>query len=108
MLDETIIRLSELNNSLPRFCEEIDLIANHSGLQWPLQDLYADYIDFCVAVTRYLNKKPFGKPRVCSNGNPYSYILGSEFLRSFLALNSSSEFTFDQDSHRETSSKLSS
>ncbi|KAL9036049.1 MAG: hypothetical protein Q9180_004523 [Flavoplaca navasiana] len=59
MLDETIIRLSELNNGLPHFREEIDWIPHHPRLQWPLQDLYEDHIDFCVAVARYLKKKPF-------------------------------------------------
>lgn len=57
MLDEVFVLLSELNNTLPQLREEKDLIPKQPNLQWSLQDLYEDQIDYCITVVRYLRKK---------------------------------------------------
>ena len=54
MLDKVFILLSELNNTLPQFHEEREFIPR---LHLPLQNLYGDYIDYCITIIRYLHKK---------------------------------------------------
>jgi len=39
----------------------MELFPGHPELQWPLQDLYDDYLDYCILVVRYLKNRPSRK-----------------------------------------------
>lgn len=89
ILEEVFILLSELNNSLPQIHEEKDLIPEQPSLQWSLQDLYEDYIDYCIAVIRYLHEKSSSEfpPKKDLISLP-SLIISSEHVEVILDLNS--------------------
>jgi hypothetical protein len=61
MLEEVVDLLAELNNALPRMEEYMELFPGHPELQWPIQDLYDDYLDYCIIVVRYLRNRPSRK-----------------------------------------------
>lgn len=39
----------------PQFGEEVRLILDHDRLHSSLQNLYYDYMSFCIAVVRYID-----------------------------------------------------
>ena len=57
MLEQTFTLVSSLNIGLPHLELEIDRVAHHPKIQWRLQDLYEDYVNFCLAAIRYFKKK---------------------------------------------------
>lgn len=54
--DEICGLLDDLNSSLPTFEQHMALFPVEPSLQWPLQDIYEEYMDFCVNVIRYLQR----------------------------------------------------
>lgn len=58
VLEEIFELITELNSTLPRFDNDLALYADREELQWPLQDLYEEYLNYCTTAVRYLRKKP--------------------------------------------------
>ncbi|KAI4251991.1 MAG: hypothetical protein LQ352_004528 [Teloschistes flavicans] len=50
--------IAELNNTLPRFESDLALYSGREELQWPLQDLYEEYLSYCTTAVRYLRRTP--------------------------------------------------
>lgn len=73
MLEETVGLLTDLNNALPRMEEYLELFPGAPELQWPLQDLYDDYLDYCILVIHYLKNRPSRKS--IANLSPHAHCL---------------------------------
>ncbi|KAH9214614.1 hypothetical protein DL95DRAFT_523757 [Leptodontidium sp. 2 PMI_412] len=58
MLESIVDILVDLNNSLPMFDAYLALFPDNPSLQWPLRDLYAEYLEFCLRTIKYLNTNP--------------------------------------------------
>lgn len=58
MLEDIFDLIEDLNNTLFIFSSDL---AHHSGreeLQWPLQNLYEEYLNYCLVAVRYLRRSP--------------------------------------------------
>ena len=53
--------LDDLNSSLPTFEQYITLFSDDPSPQWPLQDIYEAYMDFCVNFVGDLQRTPAGE-----------------------------------------------
>ena len=56
MSDEVVDIIVELNTSLPQFDEYMALFPGKHELQWALQDLFVDYLSFCVTAVQYFKR----------------------------------------------------
>ncbi|KAL8897522.1 MAG: hypothetical protein Q9207_007174 [Kuettlingeria erythrocarpa] len=54
VLEEIFDLVAELNNDLPLIEVDLALYSSREELQWPLQDMYQDYLNYCITVVRYL------------------------------------------------------
>ncbi|KAL9103692.1 MAG: hypothetical protein Q9163_001286 [Psora crenata] len=58
VLEEMFELIADLNNTLPRFESDLTLYSDREELQWPLQDLYEEYLKYCTTAVRYLRRRP--------------------------------------------------
>lgn len=58
VLEDIFDLIAELNNTLPRFDSDLALYSGREELQWPLQDLYEEYLNYCTTAVRYLQRRP--------------------------------------------------
>ncbi len=56
MSDEVVDMLVELNTTLPQFDQYMTLFPGRHELQWALQDLFVDYMSFCVTAAQYFKR----------------------------------------------------
>lgn len=54
-------QLEGLQNLLPDFQQDIELYPTSTTLRFLLQDIYADYVDYCIIIVRNLTRPPFSK-----------------------------------------------
>ncbi|KAF2109139.1 hypothetical protein BDV96DRAFT_669763 [Lophiotrema nucula] len=57
-LDDIMDELADLQNTLSRFAEYLELYQSDPTLQPHLRSLYEDYLDFCICVVKYVHRKP--------------------------------------------------
>lgn len=53
--------ISDLNASMPTLEDHKRLLPSRPALQWPLQELYDDYMNFCISAVQYVRKRASGK-----------------------------------------------
>ena len=54
-------QLEELQKLLPDFQKDLELYPTSMSLTFLLQDIYTDYIDYCIIIVRNLTRPPLGK-----------------------------------------------
>ena len=54
-------QLAELQRLLPDFQKDMELYPTSMALTFLLQDIYTDYIDYCIIIVRNLTRPPLGK-----------------------------------------------
>ena len=61
-------QLEELQRLLPDFQKDMELYPTSMPLTFLLQDIYTDYIDYCIIIVRNLARPPLGKiaTRTCA------------------------------------------
>ena len=62
VLEEIFGLITELNNTLSRFNSDLVLFSEREEPQWPLQDLYEEYLKYCTTAVHYLRRKAGRKP----------------------------------------------
>ena len=54
-------QLEELQKLLPDFEKDMELYPTSMTLMFLLQDIYTDYVDYCIIIVRNLMRPPLGK-----------------------------------------------
>ena len=54
-------QLEQLQKLLPDFQKDLELFPTSMSLTFLLQDIYTDYIDYCIIIVRNLTRPPLGK-----------------------------------------------
>lgn len=89
MLEEMFELIADLNRTLPIFQSDMTLYSDREELQWPLQDIYEDYLSFCTTAVRYLRRRPHRKT---TKPFPTMLIVSREHDRIHLDFISSADF----------------
>lgn len=58
MLEDIFDLIEDLNNTLSIFSSDLAHHSSREELQWPLQDLYEEYLNYCLVAVRYLRRSP--------------------------------------------------
>ena len=67
MIDEMVDLVVELNNTLSQFESYLNMFPQCYQLQLHLQDLYDDYMDYCIQTIQYMKRSSSGQDPICSN-----------------------------------------
>ena len=54
-------QLEGLQNLLPDFQQDMELYPTSTTLRFFLQDIYTDYVDYCIIIVRNLTRPPLSK-----------------------------------------------
>lgn len=54
-------QLEGLQSLLPDFQQDMELYPTSTTLRFLLQDIYTDYVDYCIIIVRNLARPPLGK-----------------------------------------------
>ena len=57
----------ELNNTLPQFESYMNMFPQCYQLQFQLQDIYDDYMDYCIQTVQYMKRRSSSERSVYSN-----------------------------------------
>ena len=61
MLENMLELVTTLNDTLPQFSSYLEMFPECSALQFHLQDLYYEYMDYCITSIHYLQRSGTGK-----------------------------------------------